>query len=70
MNFIEIIKEFFKKIFFSKQEIKMLNEPINISQTDMRKNFIESLKIKKEKTEIETLICNGDGLGIETKMSF
>lgn len=70
MNFIETIKRFFEKIFFSKKEVKMLNEPINISQIDMRKKFIESLRTKKEKKEIETLISPGDGLGITTKIRY
>lgn len=55
----------------SKNEIKTLVEPKPIKELE---NTLEALKITepivsaKEKKEIETLICTGDGLGIQREV--
>ena len=52
------------------EEIKTLEEPKNTINKE-KNNFIKSLKIeKKSKKEVETLICYGDGLGIQKKISY
>ena len=63
---------FFKKIFSNKSKTKMLDSSMEPIQKEDRKDFANSLKIatKKHKAEIETLVCVGDGLGIQNKMSF
>lgn len=66
MNFIKNIFLFFKRILKKEQGIKMLEAPAE------KTNFVDSLKINevKEKKKVETLICVGDGLGIQTKISY
>ena len=66
MSVFEIIKNFFEKLF-SKNDIKQISEPqkeerIQNAEQE-RYEFLESLK--KQSCEIETLVCHGDGLGIQ-----
>lgn len=68
MNIIEKIISFIKNIFVKQEKVKMLTEPkIDIKQ-DRKNSFIESLKITTTKNKVETLTCNGDGLGIQKKI--
>ena len=64
---------FIKNIFVKQEEIKALEEPKQIINQEKKINFVESLKIttteKKNKKRIETLTCEGDGLGIQKKIS-
>lgn len=74
MNLIKKIFEFIKKIFNKKEEIKMIEAISLTSVREKKKKFIKELKedyIKRklEKKKIETLICVGDGLGIQKKVS-
>lgn len=74
MNLIKKIFEFIKKIFYKKEEIKMIEAISLTSVREKKKKFIKELKedyIKRklEKKKIETLICVGDGLGIQKKVS-
>jgi len=63
---IEVIKNMFSN---KKEEVKALEEPKTIIQND-KKEFLSALKFqKKRKHEVETLVCEGDGLGIQKKMS-
>lgn len=72
MNILKKIIYFFKNILIKKHEIKELPEPKIDIQKD-RNTFIESIKVtnieKKKNKKIETLICDGDGLGIKKKIS-
>lgn len=73
MNIIQKILSFIKKRFIKQEAIKTLEEPKNTIYEDRKNNFIESLKInhiKKSKKKVETLTCDGDGLGIQKKISF
>lgn len=74
MNIIRKIILFIKKICIKQEEIKALEEPKQIINQEKKTNFIESLKIttteKKNKKRIETLTCEGDGLGIQNKISY
>ncbi|MBR6034381.1 MAG: hypothetical protein IKP28_06690 [Clostridia bacterium] len=70
MKIFKSILEFIKSIFTKKEEIKQIEPPketINIT----RENFINSIKTKNNKptTGVETLICEGDGLGIQPKIT-
>ena len=73
MNIIRKMILFIKNIFVKQEEIKALEEPKQIINQEKKINFVESLKIttteKKNKKRIETLICEGDGLGIQKKIS-
>lgn len=73
MNIITKTILFVKKIFSKQKEVKKLAEPktdSNISKV----NFINSLKFNTStnlsKKNIKTLICEGDGLGIQNKIIY
>ena len=74
MNIIEKIISFVKNIFYKQEEVKKLEEPKQHINQKTREDFIKSLRVitngKRKKTEIETLICGGDGLGIQKKISY
>lgn len=73
MNFVKKIISIIKNVFIKKDEIKKLEEPKNVV-INKKDNFINSLKIstteEKEEQDVETLICYGDGLGINTKIDY
>lgn len=69
MNIIKRIFLFFKNLLFKQEDIKMIEAKEEHTEvTNNKDNFINSLKInviKKKKKKIETLVCDGDGLGIQ-----
>ena len=71
MDFIKNILYFIKKIF-NKEEIKMLEAPTEPIISKEKKNiFFNTIKINVTKNKkVETLVCYGDGLGIQTKISY
>ncbi len=73
MNIIRKVILFIKNIFIKQDEVKKLAEPRIIVNEDKKESFIESLKItttqKRTKKRVETLTCNGDGLGIQRKIT-
>ncbi len=73
MSIIRKIILFIKNIFVKQDEVKRLQEPKIIIEQDKKESFMESLKIatteKRTKKRIETLTCNGDGLGIQKKIT-
>ena len=73
MNIIRKVILFIKNIFDKQDEVKKLPEPKIIVNEHKKERFIESLKIttsqKRTKKRVETLICNGDGLGIQRKIT-
>ncbi len=68
MNYIKKIILFLQNLFH-KNEIKAIDAPAQKSYNSKKEDFINSLKNKKNK-KIETLICEGDGLGIQKKVSY
>lgn len=71
MKFIEKIVLFIKKIFIKENEIKKIEAPKITNDQNQKKNFIASLKVDTtERKKIETLICKGDGLGIQKKITY
>ena len=73
MNIIDNIILCFKKLFKRMENIQMLEAPIEIDSESKKIKFNKTLKvntIKIEQNKIETLICYGDGLGIQKKMSY
>ena len=73
MSFIKRICSFFKKVFNKKDDIKMIEQPIKKDLSEEKNKFIDSIKInivKNKKRKVETLTCFGDGLGIQTKISY
>lgn len=74
MNIIRRMLLFIKNIFVKQDEVKKLQEPKIEIEQDKKESFIESLKIttieKRTKKRVETLTCNGDGLGIQKKITF
>ncbi len=73
MSIIRKMILFIKNIFVKQDEVKRLQEPKIIIEQDKKESFMESLKIatteKRTKKRIETLTCNGDGLGIQKKIT-
>lgn len=73
MNIIRKMILFIKNIFIKQDEVKKLVEPKITLNEDKKESFIESLKIttteKRTKKRVETLTCNGDGLGIQKKIT-
>ena len=73
MNIIRKMILFIKNIFIKQDEVKKLVEPKITLNEDKKESFIESLKIttteKRTKKRVETLTCNGDGLGIQPKIT-
>ena len=78
MSIIEKMISFIKRLF-KKEEIKLIEAPIEVEDEEKDKKkekFLNSLKVedevkkkKKLKRKIETLICVGDGLGIQGKIT-
>lgn len=73
MSIVRKMISFIKNIFSKQDEIKKLAEPEIIVKSGKKESFIESLKVttteKRAKKRVETLICNGDGLGIQKKIT-
>lgn len=72
MKYIKKIILFFKNLF-QKDVIKALDVPIQKTNYNPKDSFINSLKvtkINKKTKEVETLICEGDGLGIKKKITY
>ena len=73
MIFIKKIYIFFKKIIKKENNIKAIEEPRKVQNTENKKEFVNFLKIQnkkqKSKKRVETLKCVGDGLGIQPKIT-
>ena len=77
MSFLEKIQNFLNK-FLKKESEKKLNLPQAEKEKRITNSFEESIKVdlsqisqnnyKKGKNKIETLVCDGDGLGIQGKL--
>jgi len=74
MKFIRNIIAFFKDVFHKKNDIKMIEAPIENLKQDNKTSFMNSLNLnlqqKKKKKKIETLTCFGDGLGMQNKITY
>lgn len=74
MNVIERIMSFIKKFFNKQEEIKMIEAPERVTNIKEKEDFFSSIKVFRpiqiENNEIETLICIGDGLGIQKNMKY
>lgn len=74
MSFIKNAILFLKKLFSRESSIKRIEESTEKKMKSNYKDFENSLKVditpKKRKKKVETLTCFGDGLGIQTKISF
>ena len=74
MNIIKKMLLFIKNIFVSQDEVKKIQEPKISMEQEEKMTFMQSLRIttteKKLKKKVETLTCDGDGLGIQKKITF
>ena len=71
MNIIKRIILFIKKTFSKKMKVEKIEEHKNTLEQNKKEDFVQSLKatpVEKEK-KIETLICEGNGLGIQEKIT-
>ena len=61
-------------MWHKQEKIKQLLEPQMVVNEDRKEEFVNSLKMTKKpnktKQGVTTLICNGDGLGIQKKISY
>lgn len=71
MNVIKKIISLIQRIF-NKQEIKMIEASTQHYNYSEKSNFLQSLRIVniKKKKKVETLVCDGDGLGIQKKIVY
>lgn len=77
MNIIKKLILFITNIFNKQNRIKVIEEPKTEIKVNNKSEFINSLKsdniIKGEEItakKIETLVCPGDGLGIQRKIRY
>lgn len=74
MNIIKKIILSIKNMFTKQDKVKKLADPEIIVKEDTKGNFVESLKVTTPpptaKNKVETLTCEGDGLGIQKKISY
>lgn len=72
MNFIRKVFLYFKSIFNKKEEVKKIDAQKDTGNE--KEKFIENLKVtttyKRPRKKAETLICNGNGLGIQSEVKF
>ena len=71
MNALKRIFNYIKNIFI-RPKIKTIGTSKNFETIKKELSFRETLKvtISQEKKKIETLVCEGDGLGIQKKISY
>ncbi|MBP3831351.1 MAG: hypothetical protein ILA02_03145 [Clostridia bacterium] len=72
MKYIKKLILFLQNLFH-KDEIKAIDAPLpqpNYSQKDSFVNSLKNTKTNKKAKEVETLICEGDGLGIQKKITY
>lgn len=75
MNCIKNIFSFFEELVTKKDNKKMIKVPVEKTQGQMKSNYMDSLKINvvgasKSRKKVKTLICVGNGLGIQGKIRF
>ncbi len=74
MKILQKIVVWLKELFYKKERTKLLEESKQIPNQEQKVNFIENLKVniieKRKKKKIETLVCEGDGLGIQKKVDY
>lgn len=74
MKFLDKILSFIKSIFNKSEEVKKLQVSSQNINTKKKVDFIEEYKKEivttKRKNRVETLVCEGDGLGIQSKISY
>jgi len=71
MRVFERIKEFVKNIFCKKEEVKYIEEYRTENFEEKRAEFIKSIKGKsRNNRKIETLVCPGNGLGINEGIKY
>lgn len=73
MSIIDKIMSFIKKTW-NKERVKTLEPPKQVVYKEIRNDLDQSIKVTlqdtpiEKKNEIETLICPGDGLGIQREI--
>ena len=74
MGIFKRIVNYFKNIFMKNEKVKEIEAPKYEENLKTRNDFIEKLKVniieKRKNKKIETLICEGDGLGIKNKITY
>ena len=70
MNIVRKIILFIKNIFNNQSKVEKIEDSKNTIEQNKKENFMESLKTTNTEKgkKIETLICEGDGLGIQKRI--
>ena len=73
MELIDKIISFIKRLVKKEDTIKLLVEGKSNENPRTSKDYVKTLKVEinqtKKKKQIETLVCVGDGLGIQNKVT-
>ena len=70
MGIIKEIILFFKRLFNKQEDIKMIEAPKDTDFKEEKDKFVKSLKVKFKKNKVETMICVGDGLGLQNGIKY
>ena len=73
MNSFKKLISWIKSIFHKKEKIMMIEESKEQLIKNNEASFIESIKVniaEKKRKRVQTPICEGDGLGIQKKLSY
>lgn len=70
MNILKKLIGYIKNKFIKHEDIKRLELPKQDKVEVQKEKFIKSIKLsnKDENEDVETLICVGDGLGIQKRL--
>ncbi len=73
MNIIKKIILFIRNIFIKQDTVKKLPDQKVVTKENKKESFIKAIQVtptrKNTKKKVETLTCNGDGLGIQKNIT-
>ena len=73
MNIIKKIILFIRNIFIKQDTVKKLPDQKVVTKENKKESFIKAIQgtptRKNTKKKVETLTCNGDGLGIQKNIT-
>ena len=71
MSIINRVLMLFKRLFKKTENVQMIEEHVIVNKKEKMSDFKNSLKTNiADKNNVETLICDGDGLGIQKKLNY
>lgn len=74
MKFLKKFFLFIQNVFNKKEEIKQIEAPKIDLYKDQKEDFLKSIRVssipRRKNKNIETLVCVGDGLGFNNKLTY